>query len=83
MQAIKLRSHVGSDGILQIQLPLELRDVDLEVMVIVQPIQPSSLETAQERGWLPGFFEQTAGAMADDPLVRGEQGDYEEREALL
>ncbi len=82
MHSIKLRSRVGADGMLQVQLPLGLRDVDLEVMVIVQPIEPSSLETAGERGWPPGFFEQTAGALADDPLVRGEQGAYEEREAL-
>jgi hypothetical protein len=58
---------------LQVQLPLGLRDVELEVMVIVQPIKPSPLETTLDRGWPPGFFEQTAGALADDPLVRGEQ----------
>ena len=32
-------------------------------------------------GWPPGFFEQTAGALADDPtFIRHPQGEYEERE---
>ena len=30
MQSITLRGHVGSDGILQLQLPVDLRDTDLE-----------------------------------------------------
>jgi hypothetical protein len=52
-------------------------------MVIVQPIvKTESAKTPEELGWPPGFFEQTAGALADDPLVRGEQGEYEVREEL-
>lgn len=35
-----------------------------------------------QRGWPPGYFEQTYGALADDPLTREEQGTYEERETL-
>lgn len=38
MHGIKVRSHVGSDGILQLEIPIGLRNTDLEVMVIVQPV---------------------------------------------
>ena len=37
---------------------------------------------AQQRGWPPDYFVQTYGALADDPLTRPEQGDYEVRETL-
>lgn len=57
--------------------------VDLEVMVIVQPIVKTELaKTPEEFGWPPGFFKQTDGALANDPLVRGEQGEYQVREEL-
>ena len=32
-------------------------------------------------GWPHGFFEQTYGSLADDPLIRPPQGEWEEREA--
>jgi len=83
MQSINLRSHVGEDGILQLSVPIGMTNVDLEVMVIVQPIvKTESAKTSEELSWPPSFFEQTAGALADDPIVRGEQGEYEVREEL-
>lgn len=37
---------------------------------------------AEQSGWPPGFFEETYGALADDPLVQSDQGDFETRETL-
>ncbi|MEN2383759.1 MAG: type II toxin-antitoxin system ParD family antitoxin [Gloeotrichia echinulata IR180] len=42
----------------------------------------SSAKTPEELGWPAGFFEQTAGCLQDDPLVRYPQGEYEVRESL-
>ena len=39
-------------------------------------------QTPEELGWPPGFFEETAGMWQGEPLVRGEQGEYETREEL-
>jgi hypothetical protein len=84
MQSIKLQSHVGRDGRLKIDVPTGLADVDLEVLVIIHPLATApQARMPEERGWPPGFFEQTAGAWAGEPLVRGPQGEYEEREALV
>ena len=48
-----------------------------------QPLTSTSQQpVAEERGWPPGFFEATAGAWQGEPLVRGEQGEYEVREEL-
>ena len=38
MQSVKLRSHVGKDGILKLEIPLNLVDTDLEIMVVFQPV---------------------------------------------
>jgi len=79
MQSIKLRSHIGSDGILHLQVPVGVTDTELEVMVIVQPIvKLESVKTPEELGWPPGFFERTAGAIPD--LERPPQGEYEARD---
>ena len=37
---------------------------------------------AQHRGWPADYFDSTYGALADDPLTRPEQDEFEEREAL-
>jgi len=39
-------------------------------------------KTPEELGWPPNFFEQTAGCLQDDPLMRYPQGEYELRESL-
>lgn len=75
MQTIKLDTRVGEDGILKLELPLEVSDTDLEVLVVVQ--------RKEKRGWPPGYFERTAGSLADDPIERPSQGEYEKRDALL
>ncbi|WP_374799463.1 hypothetical protein [Aerosakkonema funiforme] len=43
---MKLRSHIGKDGILQIEMPTDLKDTSVEVVVVVQPL--SSEDTKPE-----------------------------------
>jgi hypothetical protein len=38
METMKLRSHIGCDGILLIQMPAEFKDTAVEVVVVVQPL---------------------------------------------
>ena len=83
MQSITLHSHVGEDGILQLSVPVGMTDVDLEVVVIVQPIVKTEwAKTPEELGWTPGFFERTFGAWEGEPLTREDQGELQEREPL-
>ncbi len=83
MHNIKLRSHVGSDGILHLDVPVEVTDTDLEVTVTIKPIQSTSAKTEEELGWPTGFFEKTYGICQDDPLIIDDEGTFEEREELL
>ncbi|MHC5676731.1 hypothetical protein [Nostoc sp.] len=42
---MKLRSHIGTDGILQIQTPTYLKDTNVEVVVVIQPLADAEVAT--------------------------------------
>jgi hypothetical protein len=48
METMKLRSHIGTDGILQIQTPTDLKDTSVEVVVIIQPLPNAEVATSSE-----------------------------------
>ena len=79
MQTVKVRSRVGEDGILHLDVPVGVTDAELEVTVTIEPVNPPAAKTPEELGWSPGFFERTAGKWEGEPLTRGEQGEYEQR----
>ena len=39
MESIKVRSHVGADRMLTIQMSPDLKEKDVEVVVVVQPLE--------------------------------------------
>jgi len=75
MQTFKIKSHAGSDKLLKLEIPVELSDTDYDITVLLQPRM-----TREE--WL-AFIEETAGSLADDPIEREPQGEYEVRDELL
>lgn len=84
MQSITLQSHIGEDGILRLQVPVGLKDVDVRVTVALEETPKNdSTKPPVELGWPPGFFEATYGCLRDDPIERPPQGEYEIREELL
>lgn len=80
MHTIKVRSHVGSNGMLELQVPTGHADQDLEVIVIYQTVAVETPKPPDGLGWSPDFFEQTFGSIPD--LVRPAQGALQERETL-
>ncbi len=40
MESIKVRQRVGRDGILPLNIPVEMTDREVEAVVIYQPVQP-------------------------------------------
>jgi short-subunit dehydrogenase involved in D-alanine esterification of teichoic acids len=48
METMKLRSHIGADGILQIQTPTDLKDTSVEVVVVIQPLADAEVLTSEE-----------------------------------
>ena len=79
METIKLRTHIGDDGILKLELPASLTNRTVEVVVVVQALDEHAVDAL---GWPVGFFDRTYGALADDPLERPPQLPLEERDAL-
>jgi hypothetical protein len=69
MQSVKLQSRVGQDGILRLELPLDIVNTDVELFIVFQPILPEQ-QSSEMLGWPPGFFEQTFGSFRDEPLER-------------
>ncbi len=63
-----------------ISIPEELQHQAVEV--IIWPLDKAEARQETEtdaNGWPIGFFEETAGAWAGEPLVRESQGEYEQR----
>ena len=48
METMKLRSHIGADGILQIQTPTDLKDTNVEVVVVIQPLASEEVAISEE-----------------------------------
>jgi hypothetical protein len=53
METIRLRSRSGEDGILHLDLPMTMKEVEWDVTVTIQPVAPPS----QGKGYPAGFFE--------------------------
>ncbi|MDX2042739.1 MAG: hypothetical protein SF097_16075 [Acidobacteriota bacterium] len=82
MQSITLQSHIGQDGILRLQVPVALKDVDVKVTLALEETSKNGApKSPEELGWPPGFFEATFGCLPDFPEIDSE-GDYETREEL-
>ena len=80
MKTIRTTAHINADGTLDVRVATGLPESDADVLVVVEPRSETgrSGEAPPPRRALRAL----AGACADDPLVRGEQGEYEKREAL-
>lgn len=74
MDSIKVKVHIGKDGVFSTRLPVANQEV--EAMVIYQPV-------SKKRQWSPAFFEKTCGRWKGKPLVRETQPEYQQREPLL
>lgn len=66
MESIKVRRHVGQDGILHLDIPVGIVERDVEVMVIYQFV---SSPTVTGRS-----LERFYGICADDPIVLDDGG---------
>ena len=56
-----MTAHVGQDGVLRLDLPLDLYNIDLEVLVVVQPHQAEAVDA---NGWPIGFLRSLTPCLA-------------------
>jgi hypothetical protein len=81
MVTFTVRSHVGKDGVLNLQLPIGVTDTDVEVVVVLQP-KIDTAKNSQDLGYPSLFFQETFGSIPDLEEIELE-GTYEMREELV
>jgi len=70
MEAIKVQTYIPKDGILRLELPVSLSQRRVEVFIVMQPLEA---EAVDEMGYPIGYFEETYGILADEPMERPAQ----------
>lgn len=86
MESIRLKTRVGQDGVLRLEVPLPVSSRELEVVLVYGPstpppaARPAALETTT--AWPEDFFSEIAGGWQGDTLVRPPQGSFESRPPL-
>ena len=73
MKSVQIKSHVGKDGILRLQVPVDISDQEMEVLLVLQPVDQKTADMSESSGWPPDFFKITAGAFKNNPFKREAQ----------
>ncbi|HEX2623336.1 MAG TPA: hypothetical protein VHL11_24415 [Phototrophicaceae bacterium] len=84
METLKVKAHIGADGVLKLEIPTGLADREVDVVVVMQTTDAPAMDTSamDENGWPIGFFDRTYGALADDPIERPPQLPLEARDPI-
>ncbi len=69
MQTVTLKARTGKDGIVRLEVPIAIADQDIEIVLVMQVVGD---EPVDEMGYPIGYFEETYGSMADDPIERNQ-----------
>lgn len=77
MDAIR-EVRVIQHNVITINVPDQLVNRTVEIIVL-----PLNDQDQIQDDWPSDFFETTAGCMAESPISRAPQGDYDKRESIL
>lgn len=79
MQTLTLKARTDKDGIVRLEIPTDATDQEMEIVVVMQPVEEELLD---EMGYPPGYFEETYGMFADDPIERNQPRYFDVRDEL-
>ena len=77
MQSLKFRTRVGQDGILELKMPIGIKNKNLEVILVVHAVE--DVKPVADAEWPDNFFTKIIGGWDGAPLMREPQGNYETR----
>jgi len=77
METIQVRSRSDEDGILHLDVPVNLKDAEFTVTIKAVKSEPVG------QGYPVGFFEQTYGSCQDDPIEVDDEGIADDLDELL
>ena len=81
MKSVNLKSKIGIDGCLRINIPTNIKEKHVDVFVIYD-VQ-NDTNDVETSNWPDNYFAETYGCLSSDPIKRQSQGKYPEREQLL
>jgi hypothetical protein len=67
-KSLRIESRVGTDGVFTLCVPLGPSDANTNVIVTIQP-KNEAQKPGKGANWPEGYFDQTYGCLADDPLT--------------
>jgi len=74
METLKLTTHIDNTGTLRLELPTQLANHAVEVVVV---LHPTTEQTMLGRGWPAHYFEAIDAIEADDLIERPNQRGWE------
>lgn len=73
MQTLTLKARADKNGILRLEIPTNQADRELEIVLVMQTINDAITdEPVDAMGYPIGYFDETYGSMADDPIERNQ-----------
>jgi hypothetical protein len=69
MRTITLKTRTDQDGIVKLEIPNDFADREVEIVLVLQELENEPLD---EMGYPIGYFEDTYGSLADDPIERNQ-----------
>ncbi len=69
MQTITLRARSDEAGTVKLEIPTDLADREIEIVLVMQPVETRVVD---DMGYPLGYFDETYGSLADDPIERNQ-----------
>jgi hypothetical protein len=69
VQTLTLKARTDKDGVIRLEIPTYKADREMEIVLVMQAVDDEPLD---EIGYPSGYFEDTYGILADDPIERNQ-----------
>ena len=82
MTSLQVKTRLKPDGTLQVAVPTGLPESDVDVLLVIRPVDAGSLNAFGGSPWPERFFDTTFGSLHDVPMARRPESLPESREKL-
>ena len=72
MKTVSLKSKIGPDGCLHVNIPTEIKEKNVDILVIYDVSNDSNVLEVPD--WPENYFTETYGCLSSDPIKRHSQG---------
>ncbi len=79
MQTTTVKARADHDGVVKLEIPTDMADREVEIVLVMQSLESESLD---DKGYPLGYFEETYGSFADEPLERDQPRNADMRDEI-